>query len=1291
MEQDRGSEGPAQHSTRLVAIGASAGGLEALQAFFSAVPSNSRSTFIVAQHLAPTHPSLMVDLLAPTTRLPVRLASDGDAIAPGSVFVVPPDRDVTLTRDSLTVSEVQERVAPRPSINRLFESAAEAWGSDVTAVVLSGTGSDGAEGLRAVREAGGVTMVQDPSTARFAGMPTVAMSLTTVDLIGAPAELGARADDLVASIESAGWEDSSPVAHDMVRSIVAQLHRQLDLDFSGYKEGTIRRQIQRRMAVMQVDSLDDYFAALTTMPDEAQNLADNLLVTVTEFFRDPEAFAALRAALADRLAARQEDDPIRVWVPGCATGEEVYSITMVIADLLGRPANLQRRLRVFGTDLDEASLTVARRAHYPLSAGDTIPVDLLDAFTVADADGFTVAEDIRGCTVFARHDVGEDPPFPSIDLVSCRNTLIYFAEPLQRRVLGLLAYAVRPHGLLLLGRAENLDDATTAFTPIDSQWRLFERTEEPAPRPNYPASSQPGRYTRPVGHSRRVPVSAPVTSQEHDDLLEALVRSSGRRFMVVDEMLDLVEVVGDVSPFCRVPEGRATTSAIALLEPQWADEARALLLLSRSEGRSVVGSELPGRGPDSSFRMSVAPLSVAGRDLHVVEFLAARTEPRDGVVRLERDVTSDEIIRHLEEQLRETQATLKRSMLELQETNEELESSSEELQAASEELKAANEELESSNEELTATNEELGALNQALRIRSEQLEELNDVLENIQDALNQGMVIVDHEASVVRFTPSAVRIFGLMDSDVGRPLADIPTTLPIPGLSDAIGAVLQGGERLSIEALGEPASYLIQVLPYHSVPGSRLGAIITLTDISEMAQLKSRLEANVVELERSQTLLQEQATYDNVTGLLNRGAFSAVVSRELARSHRASSSLALVWVDVDRFKDINDGYGHDAGDLVLRAFGERIVAATREADFVGRLGGDEFGVLVTDFHGDDELDSVADRMIEALHRPIEHGGQSIRVTGSMGIALYPVDGDTFDDLMRAADAAMYVAKRKGGDQVAYFDDSLNQVADERRAFRTRMDAAIREQEFSLHYQPIVSVADGRPWGAEALLRWNRDGELIPATSFISLTEETGQIRALGMESLSLLRADRSMLVASGLTDIVISFNLSVLQLEDSEFADLIRHWPTPGGLDGTMVEILESVFLPDRHEALAMVRRLAGIGAMVAVDDYGSGFSNPKLLQSLAPDYLKLDRSFLNPERDPEARRALISSVVVMASVIGAKVIAEGVETREDWDLVASVGVDLAQGYGVAPAMPVSDLIMWINDGSPRTYVAGPS
>ena len=1265
--------------SRVVVIGASAGGLEALQGFLGAVAPSSPLIIVVAQHLAPTHPSLLVDLLTPVTPLQVRVAEDGDLLQQGIVYVVPPDRDVSLSRDSIAVTPVRERVTPKPSINRLFESAAESWGEAVTAVVLSGTGSDGAEGLRAVQSAGGVTMAQTPDSTPFSGMPMAAMAGNVVDLVGTPSELGARVGSLSLARGDLDWDLDEAGAPDMVRAVFAQLRRMLDLDFSGYKTSTVRRQIQRRMALNQIASIDDYFALLAADPDEARHLADNLLVTVTEFFRDKEAFEALRVALARLVAQSDDGTPIRIWVPGCATGEEVYSLAMIVADLLGTTDDLDKRLRVFGTDLDEPSLVVARQGHYPDSARIGIPTRYQEMFLTEDADGFLVSDELRRCTVFARHDVGEDPPFPNMDLVSCRNTLIYFKDDLQRRVLALLAYSVHPGGLLFLGRTESLDPEVVPFTSVDAQWRIFERTDQPTVRPDYPFTRSPSRFTRQVGAAGQVPLSTSVVGQDHSELLEALLRSSGRRFMVIDDSQELIEVVGDVSPFCRVPEGRATTSALALLLPEVRDETRSLILLSQSEGTEVTGGIQHLENDIAPFRISVRPVPLGDRDLHVVEFLAASPMDQNDLVRIERDVTSDEIIHHLEDQLRTNQRTLRRSLLELQTANEELEASSEELQAASEELQAANEELASSNEELQATNEELGTLNQALVTRSSQLEQLNGVLERIQDAQNQGMVIVDHAGLVVKFTPTAVRVFALMDEDVGKSLLDIPTTVPVDGLEGSLALVLSGGARESLEILGQSSSYLVQVLPFRSQADAPPGAILTLTDISEMVELRSAMETSLAQLRESQTELQQQATYDSVTGLLNRGAFSAALTREVARAVRTGVPLSLVWVDVDHFKEINDAHGHETGDLALRLCGERIQLAVREADFVGRLGGDEFGVLLTDYRSTAEVDSVLDRMVSVLNEPLQTAGTAVPMSASLGIAQFPTDAENGEALLRAADAAMYEAKRQGGNTHAYFAPSMNQAADELRRFRADMQVAIEQRQFALHYQPIVSLSDGRPVAAEALLRWRRDEAWLLAGEFVSRAEETGQIRELGLESLSLLREDVVALRTARVEGLDLSLNLSVQQLEDPLFRDLIRHWPSPGGLEGITIEILESAFLPERSTALEMVHRLADLGARVAVDDYGSGYSNLKLLQSLSPDFLKLDSSFLTTEPVPTARSALIESVVVLARVIGARVIAEGVESEEQMAFLRSVGVDMAQGFYIAPAMPMEALLEWLN------------
>lgn len=599
------------------------------------------------------------------------------------------------------------------------------------------------------------------------------------------------------------------------------------------------------------------------------------------------------------LASREPVEPIRVWVPGCATGEEVYSLGMLISDVLGDPSDLQSRLKIFGTDMDESSLAFARRARYPMSALERIPIDYRSRFTVPSDDGFVLSDGLRACTVFARHDVLVDPPFPRIDLVSCRNTLIYFTAPLQERAIAMFGYSLRPGGLLFLGKAENLERGTRGFSAVDPTWRIFARTDEPVDRPTYPSAGWPSRYSRPAGAGLSIPVVLSSEASEYDELLKALVRSTGQVFMVVDEDLELVEVVGDVSPFCRVPEGRVTTAVLSLLRPELKEEARALLLLARTQGSVVMGGRQVLPDPAVTVHLEVRPLQVGDRALQLLVFdMGDEDVP---VTRIDRDAAHDDLIRQLEGQLLDSQRTLRQSLADLQATNEELEVASEELQASSEELQAANEELESSNEELQATNEELGTLNQELRSRADQLARLNEVLENIQNSLDQGMVILDSNGAVLRFSASAVRLFALMDSDIGQPLEAVPTTIAMPALAEAVTSVLAGERRRSLEAVSDQTSYLLQVLPYLDGDGHVVGAIITMTDVSEMVILRTELEATVASMREQEALLRQQATYDSVTGLLNRGAFAEVVSREIARARRTTSALALAWADIDNF------------------------------------------------------------------------------------------------------------------------------------------------------------------------------------------------------------------------------------------------------------------------------------------------------------------------------------------------------------------------------------------------------
>lgn len=1194
--------------------------------------------------------------------------------------VVPPNHDLTLVGDRLALVEAAERVGPSPSIDLLFESLAQSWGERAVGVVLSGTGSDGARGLRAIRAAGGLTMVQSPESARFDGMPRAALALSNPDVVADAAELGSRLARIPTSVGD-GDTNLPALENGLVAQVVAELRRSVGIDFAEYKSSTLKRQVQRRMAVRQMDDISDYVALLAAEPDEAQALKQNLLVTVTSFFRDPEAFEALRDALGNYLARPRADEILRVWVPGCATGEEVYSIAMIIGDLMGRPADLARRLKIFGTDLDEASLAMARRAVYPASALSRIPEPLRLTYTRQGGETFQVADVLRECVVFAVHDVGNDPPFPRLDLISCRNTLIYFTSALQRRVIHRFDFALRSGGLLFLGESEGLGNHCKGFTVVDAGSRIFQHSGQSLPSYEH----VPHPFVADAARSRR-PAHRQLTleTERHVDLialLEQLVCFSGNAYVVLDDQNRPVRIVGDVSSYCRVPEGPLAASVSSFLREELRDEARALLLLCRGSSEPVNGQSLVIEGLDHPFYMAAKPIQVGEESLTVLAFVPGTGLSVDSPTLPDRSTSFDHELKRLEQEVLVSQDALRRSLAELQSVNEELEASSEELQASSEELQASNEELQASNEELQATNEELAVLNQESFQRGDLLQHLNYHLANVEASVNQGMVILDKDLLITRFTPLAVRVFALLDTDVGLPLLSARTTLPIPGLAAALCAVVDGGPRLSIQARDDEVCYLVQVLPYKDTEGIPLGAIVTLTDVTELDNLRATAETALSELQVKSELL-DQTAFDSLTGLLNRKNFSDALANEISRASRTGSRLALAWIDLDRFKEVNDEHGHDAGDLMLRTSSARVLEVVRSTDVVGRLGGDEIAVIITDYKSAAELDAVLDRLLDSLRQPVEVDGREATISGSIGVALFPEDADSPQDLLKAADAAMYEVKKLSGNRAAYFTPSMNKAADERRRMRNDIGAAIDSGDFELHYQPIVHTMTNEVWGVEALVRWRRDGQLIPACDFIYFCEQSCQIRALGRLTTELLQNDLPIIRATGHEDLRVAFNVSITQLEDGKNLNTISAVESPNSLGGLVVEIVESVFLPGRDKALEMLNTLVAVGAEACIDDYGSGYSNFALLQALTPAYIKLDRSFLSHQKGSETRAALIRSAVEVSHVIGAKVVVEGVEDDEHLALARDAGAEYLQGYAIARPMPLADLTTWLADHS---------
>lgn len=677
------------------------------------------------------------------------------------------------------------------------------------------------------------------------------------------------------------------------------------------------------------------------------------------------------------------------------------------------------------------------------------------------------------------------------------------------------------------------------------------------------------------------------------------------------------------------------------------------------------------------------PLVVDGSTYVAIRFLVASTgdDEEQGV---ERPVGFDRELARLEQELLASQESLRRSLADQRASNEELEASSEELQAASEELQAANEELQASNEELQATNDELGKVNRELVVRGVELERISTDLRNIQDSQNQGLVILDPDLRVVRYTPLAVRVFALLESDIGRLLTEVPTTITIPHLAESLAAVMAGGQRRSIEAGDDTVSYLLQILPYIGSEGIPHGLVLTLTDVTEMSRLRHQAETALEELQKTSERLAQKAAFDDLTGLHNRGFLAHALDREIARSRRSGAELALAWIDLDRFKEANDEFGHHAGDIALKAAADRLSALVRGTDVVGRLGGDEFGVIIAGHDRLADLDTILDRLVAALRAPIPFEGHEIAGGASVGVAVFPQDAPDADGLLRAADAAMYTVKRSGGGGYAYFDPSMNVQAGERRAMREDIAHALATHAFELHYQPIVHAESGLPWGVEALVRWNRGGAAIAAAEFVPFCEESGQIRELGLLTLSLLSRDLHEIYAAGHPDLKVTLNMSTAQLEDPALTSMLAAWPVPTGLNGIVVEAGEASLMPERTRAQQTLTRLVGLGAEVCLDHASGGYWHLEGGATVPISYVKLDQAFTDKIPSVRDREAYRRATFDVAHSLGARTIAMRLEEAEQVERARDAGADLAQGFAIAPPLARDTLLEWLSSRPPR-------
>ncbi len=826
----------------VVGIGASAGGLEALKALVSTLPDSPRVAYIIAQHLSPQHESLLSEILGRETSLKVIQGRDGELLLPNQIMITPPNNDVTVSGQRLRLSAPHVVRGAKPSVDLFFESLSREYGEQAIGVVLSGTGTDGARGVQAIKAAGGFVFAQEPETSRYDGMPRAAIATRCVDKVLPPTGI-AREVAKVTELRASGNLEQVDEKEQQIVTILEEVRRATGADFMEYKRSTVLRRIESRMAATSRWSLAEYATYIAGDRDEPGLLRHNILISVTQFFRDKEAFAQLRDAIANQLKERPSSKPYRVWVPGCATGEEAFSLAILLDQLAPK-----LKVQIFATDLDESIMDTTRKANYPESALAGLSDAIIEEYFTNFGKGYQVRRFIRERVVFANHNVIEDPPFLHLDLVSCRNLLIYFQPVLQQRVLRIFHQSLTRHGVLFLGKSESIYDHKPAlFREINRRFRVFQRRSEVSSRP-VSLPRQTVMLEQPTSFEVRKAEAAARTDYLRNSLLSEFVPPS----VLVDSDSQVLESQGEVRSLLSVGAGKPDFSLLSLVPEELQMQLRAQLFRARREQGLQVGPALECEigGNVVLIRTEVRPLEDpnTAEQLFLVSFRqeAQKTDAFADVDDAEPDYASG-YVKNLEQELetvREHLQTvveeLETSNEELQSLNEELQSSNEELQASNEELQASNEELESSNEEMQSTNEELITLNGELEQKSRDLEASLDDLENLQNSVRSPVATVDREMVLRRMNQGMADTFDLTEEQIGQPLNLQRWNIGLADLPQRVHFVIASSEPYEREVLVGDRHFSLRISPYLS--GTRtVGAVLMFHDVTELKRTASAL------------------------------------------------------------------------------------------------------------------------------------------------------------------------------------------------------------------------------------------------------------------------------------------------------------------------------------------------------------------------------------------------------------------------------------------------------------------
>jgi two-component system CheB/CheR fusion protein len=835
----------------IIGIGASAGGLEAFELFFRTMPADSGMAFVLIPHLDPGHASMLSDILQRITTMPVHEAEDQIRVQANHVYIIPPAKDMAIFHGILSLSVPEKARGLRLPIDSFFRSLAEDQGERAICVILSGSGSDGTLGLRAIHGAGGVSFVQEPATAKYDGMPSSAVQSGLATYVMPVDAITAQLVTYVKTLADTGIPPLPPVhaATSAMRRIMMLLRSKTGNDFSLYKQSTIKRRIERRMGVHNLTSFEGYARYLQENPAEIQILFKEMLINVTSFFRDPEAWAALSKEVLPLLFENKPENYIfRIWVPGCASGEEAYSIAMLFREYM-EETRQEYKIQIYATDIDDDAIATARAGMYPSNIAIDVSPERLRRYFVKEETGFRIKKEIREIVVFALQNVIKDPPFTKMDLISCRNLLIYLDAELQNRVIPAFHYALRPGGMLFLSPSEGIGNFTDLFGPVDKKWKMY--TKKPTLASARTLMTQ--RYawkndnpeTEPV-----VPLAGKAKMNFAELIRHVLLQSFAPPSVIIDNKGNIVYVHGNTGKYLQPAQGQATLNVIEMAREGLALELRSAMLAVTLKKTPVILKDLPVRtnGGTHGVDVTVRHLTDPGatQDLLLISFQDTQpqaTGKQKPVTRVS-GTKALKRVEELEQDLAYTKENLQATIEEMQASNEELTSTNEELQSTNEELQSTNEELETSKEELQSVNEEIVTVNSELQAKIEQLTGYQNDMKNLLENVNVGTIFLDEHLAIKRFNREATKVFRFASSDTGRPLADIRSQIPDVDLVADAHTVLDSLIPLEKHVrTTDNEWYLMRIMPYRTFENTIDGVVMTFSNISGLKTIEAEARA----------------------------------------------------------------------------------------------------------------------------------------------------------------------------------------------------------------------------------------------------------------------------------------------------------------------------------------------------------------------------------------------------------------------------------------------------------------